>query len=209
MNAFEVAIEHAAPYLERYGYFAVFAAIAMEGLGVPAPGVTILVAASIAAGQGVMSLPTVIVTALAAALIGFNGAYWLGYAAGRGLLQRLPFFNHHHFQRLHRMFGRWGTLVVVIAPFLDGLRQVNGYAAGLAEMPWHRYALGNLFGTVLWVGLWSVLSFEASRHASSLYRALHVGHFAWYVAAAVVFVGMLAYLFWWRHRREHRDEADA
>lgn len=202
MIGFEAAIEHAAPYLERYGYLAVFAAIFLEGIGIPAPGVTLLVAASIAAGRGVMQLPLVVVTAIAAALVGFNVAYGLGYAAGHGVLQRLPFFNHHHFGRLHRMFERWGILVVVLAPFLDGLRQVNGYAAGLAEMPWHRYALASATGTVLWVGLWAGLSYEASRHAKFLYRTLHVGHIAWYLGAGALFLILLGYLFWRRRRRE-------
>jgi len=205
MDFLDHALREAAPYLDRYGYLAVFAAVFLEGVGIPAPGVTLLVAAAFAAGRGAMQLPVLMATALAAALLGFNGGYWLGYAAGRGLLRQVAWFNERHFERLHRLFGRWGMAVVVVAPFLDGLRQLNGYAAGLAEMRWRRYALANLIGVVLWIALWSLLAYAASLHARWLYRALHVGHAGWYAGASVVAVALVVYLLWRRKRQQGRD----
>ena len=38
------------PLLERYGYGAVFLAIFVEGIGIPAPGQTLLIAAALLAG---------------------------------------------------------------------------------------------------------------------------------------------------------------
>ncbi len=203
MDLFNEAIHNATPYLDRYGYFAVFAGIFLEGIGIPAPGVTLLVAASIAADRGAMSLGGIVGTALVAALLGFNSGYWLGYAGGRGLL-RLPHFNQSHFERLHRLFERWGVLVVAVAPFVDGMRQLNGYAAGVAAMPWPRYALANLVGVVFWIAMWSTLGYETARHASAVFRALGTGHPAWYAVAGGVGVALLVYLFWRRRRRLRR-----
>lgn len=201
MHHFGQALQHVAPYLDRYGYLAVFVAVFLEGVGIPTPGVTLVVAASVAAGRGAMSLPLVAATAIAAALLGFNGGYWLGFAAGEKLLQRLPLFNRSRFFRLHRLFERWGTAVVVVAPFVDGLRQVNGYAAGIAEMPWPRFAVSNLCGSVIWIGVWSGLAYETSVHAGILYRALRVGNWWWYAGGVLVLVALLVYLFWHRRRR--------
>lgn len=202
MHVFDQALRDVAPYLDRYGYFAVFAAVYLEGVGIPAPGVTLMVAAGLAAGRGAMALPLVAVTAAAAALLGFNSGYWLGRAGGHGLL-RLPYVNRRNFERLHRLFARWGVAVVAIAPFLDGLRQLNGYAAGLARMPWRRYVLADLVGVAGWVALWCVLSYETGRHARVLYRVLHVGHVTWYLAAAGAAAVLAAFLFW-RHRHERQ-----
>jgi len=205
MDALDHALREASPYLNQYGYAAVFVAIFLEGVGIPAPGVTLLVAAAFAAGRGDMALPLVMLTAFGGALLGFNSGYWLGYAGGHGLIHRLLHFNHRHFERLHGLFERWGVAVVVLAPFLDGLRQLNGYAAGLAEMRWRRYAVANLVGVVSWVAVWSLLAFLVSRHAHGLYRALHVGHAAWYAGAGVLAAALVFYLFWRRTRTAARE----
>lgn len=202
MHVFDQALRDAAPYLHRYGYFAVFAGIYLEGIGIPAPGVTLLVAAALAASRGAMALSVVVAVALAAALLGFNSGYWLGRAAGNGLL-RLPQINRGNFERLHRLFARWGIAVVVVAPFLDGLRQLNGYAAGLARMPWRRYVSANLAGAAGWIALWASLAYETGRHARVLYRLLHAGHAVWYAAAACLAAALVLFLFW--RRRHVRD----
>ena len=42
--------EHVLQWMERYGYFALFALVALESLGIPLPGETILIAAGTYAG---------------------------------------------------------------------------------------------------------------------------------------------------------------
>lgn len=203
MPRFDAAIRQVVPYLHRYGYFAIFGAIFLEGVGIPTPGVTILVAASVAAAAGAMSWPLVVATGLVAAVLGFNSGYWLGVLVGQQLLQRLPFFSRERFLKLHRLFKRWGTAVIVLAPFVDGLRQVNAYAAGIAEMPWYRFGAANFVGAAMWVGAWSSLAYEASLHARLLYHVLHVGNVWWYVGGGLALAAALVYLLW--HRRRHKD----
>ena len=93
-----------------YGLAALFLAIMLESAGLPVPGETALIAASVLAAQGLLSLPLGIVVAATAAIIGDNAGYWIGRAAGRRLLEcwrpvarytdkMLPlaerFFSHH------------------------------------------------------------------------------------------------------------------
>ncbi len=202
MIFFTQAIHEATPYLEHYGYFAIFAAIFMEGVGIPAPGVTMLVAGALVAGRGEMSLPLVLGTALGAAILGFNSGYWLGAISGQAILRHLPFVNRAHVEKLHRLFLRWGVLLVLAAPFIDGLRQVNGYAAGIGAMSWPQFALTNLLGVCAWVGVWGGLAYEAGTHAVTLYCLLRVGDPRWYLGAGLAVLFVLAYLFWNRRRRE-------
>ncbi|MGH8428162.1 MAG: DedA family protein [Bryobacteraceae bacterium] len=206
MHHFNEAIQHVAPYLHRYGYLAIFVAVFLEGIGIPAPGVTLVVAAALAAGRGAMNLPLIFVTAVCAALLGFNSGYWLGVAAGEGILRRLPFFNQSRFLKFRRLFTRWGTVLVVVAPFIDGVRQLNGYAAGIAEMPWLRFASFNLLGSVAWIAVWCGLAYEASIHAGALYTTLRVGNVWWYIAAAFLLLVLLSFLLWHRRRNRSRTE---
>jgi membrane protein YqaA with SNARE-associated domain len=52
-------IQYVVPFLHRYGYFAIFLGVLFEDFGVPVPGETILVAASILAGQHVFRITDV------------------------------------------------------------------------------------------------------------------------------------------------------
>ena len=48
-----------------------------------------------------------------------------------------------------------GFFMVLTARFIVVLRQLNGLVAGAVGMPWHRFAVANALGAVLWAGLWS------------------------------------------------------
>src|SRR2546427_8113105 len=78
---------HVSHLIPTYGLSAVFLAVMLESTGVPVPGETALIAASVLAAQGLLSLPLVIVVAAAAAIIGDNAGDWIGRAAGRRVLE--------------------------------------------------------------------------------------------------------------------------
>src|SRR3989442_10179987 len=71
-----------------YGYVVLFFLVALESLGIPLPGETALVTAAALAAGGHLSIYAVVATAVAAAIIGDNGGYWIGRAGGIPLLRR-------------------------------------------------------------------------------------------------------------------------
>src|SRR5579863_258189 len=75
-------LQHLHEYIATYGYFAVFVIVCLESAGVPTPGETALVSASIFAGQGALDIKWVIVCAASAAIIGDNAGYWVGREFG-------------------------------------------------------------------------------------------------------------------------------
>src|SRR5436305_1708718 len=69
--------------LVTYGYLAVFLIVAVESMGVPLPGEMTLMAASIYAGTTHhLSLPLVIMAAIAGAILGDNIGYLVGRTGG-------------------------------------------------------------------------------------------------------------------------------
>src|SRR5208337_2780052 len=76
------------PYLNHYGYLAVFAAIFLEDFGVPMPGETLLIAGALLASQGSFNIYVLAVTALCAATLGDNVGYAIGRFGGRRLVLR-------------------------------------------------------------------------------------------------------------------------
>lgn len=64
--------------LDSYGYWVVFAFVAIESLGIPLPGETALVTAAAFAALGHFSIIGVIATAAAGAILGDATGYWVG-----------------------------------------------------------------------------------------------------------------------------------
>jgi membrane protein DedA with SNARE-associated domain len=161
-----------APVLDNYGYLAVAGLILVENFGVPAPGETILVAASVYAGTGRLSIVAVGVIAVLAAVAGNCIGYAIGYYGGHALALRFGryvFLTSERLEKTERFFERRGGLVVVGARFLEGLRQAAGIIAGVAEMPWRSFLVFTTIGAVLWVALWAPLGYLAGGHIGTIY----------------------------------------
>ncbi len=161
-----------APVLDNYGYLAVAGLILVENFGVPVPGETILVAASVYAGTGRLSIVAVGLIAVLAAFTGTCIGYVIGYFGGHPLALRFGkyvFLTQERLDKAEQFFRRHGGLVIVIARFPEGLRQAAGIIAGIAEMPWRRFLIFNAIGAVLWVALWSSAGYLAGNHIGTLY----------------------------------------
>jgi membrane protein DedA with SNARE-associated domain len=142
------AIARVQPLLDNYGYPAVFLAVLVEGVGLVAPGQSLLIAAALTAGKGGLNLVWVLFWAFSAATLGNTLGYLLGCRGGRPLLHKFR-VNEKHLHRLEGYFARYGKGVIIIARFFDGLRQLNGIMAGLVQMSWKNFTLWNLFGAML------------------------------------------------------------
>lgn len=196
----ELLVE-ARPWLGHYGYAVLFLAVMAEGLGIPAPGQTLLIGAALLAGAGQMNAAGVLATGLAAILAGDNLGYALGRRGGRRLILRLG-VNRRRLRRLDRFYARRGGLAVMFDCFFDGTRQIGSLLAGSAAMPWRRFLLFDSAGAVLWVGFWGYGSTRLERHAAVLHRGwTHIN--PWVAAASLLALVPLA-LWLWR-RQEAAD----
>jgi membrane protein DedA with SNARE-associated domain len=203
---------HLAPLLTKYGYFAVFAVVGVESFGVPAPGQTILIAAAIYAGSGKLSVVWVAAVAFLAATLGDNLGYLIGRVGGRPLVHRFGryvFLTEERIDHVERVFERYGGKLVVVARFVDGLRQFNGVVAGIAGMRWSHFLACNALGAALWVGLWTSVGRLAGRHIDAIYEQVRRYEPFVLVALGVVIVALLArYLVRRRRRRGQAASSD-
>jgi membrane protein DedA with SNARE-associated domain len=186
--------------LERYGYPALVVLVLLEGVGIPTPAVTAVVTAAALAARGVLWLPAVVVLTLAAAIAGDNLGYLLGRRAGRPAVLRFGRrvgLSEARFERAERFVATKGKNVVVIARFVDGLRQTNGIIAGATALPWRQYAPRDAAGGVLWTALWVSVGAVAGNNLEQLRR-----YQLWVLAAAgVLGLGVLVRYLLKRRRR--------
>jgi membrane protein DedA with SNARE-associated domain len=195
-----------APLLDHYGYLAVGFLIFVEDFGVPSPGETILIAASVYAGAARLNIVGVGLIGFAAAVLGDNVGYAIGRFGGRTVVLRFGRYvllTEERLAKAEAFFTRHGGKIVTVARFIEGLRQANGIIAGLTRMPWPRFLAFNALGAALWVGTWSAVGYLAGNHIQVIYS--QANRYALYVLAAAVLA--VAALIIRRWRRRARDKA--
>jgi membrane protein DedA with SNARE-associated domain len=189
----ERSLEHVQSLIERYGYWASVAAVMAEGVGIPLPGQTLLVASSLEAAGGRMNIVMVLVLVTAAASIGNGIGYAIGRWGGRAVLHRLK-INPVREQRLEDLFKRRGGPVILVARFVDGLRQLNGIVAGILQMPWWIFSAYNVGGALLWTCVWGLGTYFLGRDIHVIADSFHRPSRVLYVLSVIAVVALVAYL---------------
>ena len=190
--------------LHDWGYLAVGLFLFLEDFGVPLPGETMLIAASLYAGAGHLNVWLVGVVGFVAAVLGDNVGYLIGRKGGRRLIERYGkylFVTSSRLDRAEAFFDKHGGKVVIVARFIEGLRQLNGVIAGTVEMPWRHFLICNATGAALWVATWTSLGYLAGNHVETISR--YFTYFA--IGAAVIVVAVV--LWHLRQRRRHKRTA--
>ncbi|MDB5376951.1 MAG: DedA family protein [Rubritepida sp.] len=150
---------HIEAYLAAYGLFAIFGLIYLESLGLPVPGESALIGASVLAIHGEFSVFSLLAVVWAAAVLGDSTGYLIGRVGGRPLLRRygwLVRLTPERLARLKELFRRRGALIIVGARFVVLLRQLNGLVAGSMGMPWPHFVAANALGGALWAAAWTL-----------------------------------------------------
>lgn len=203
-----------APILNSYGYLAVGGVLFLEDFGIPVPGETILIAAAVYAGAGSLNIAVVVGVAVLAAVAGDNVGFAIGHFGGRRLVERFGRYvllTPARLETAERFFTRHGGKIIVVARFVEGLRQANGILAGLTGVPWRRFLVFNTLGAVLWVGVWASLGYLAGTNIGPVYEK--ISHYQRYalIALAALLLALLARRLTRHHgprRQRHRTTHD-
>jgi membrane-associated protein len=155
-----------ADFVRDYGlltYCILFAIIFAEtGLVVTPflPGDSLLFAAGALAATGVLSLWVMVPVLIAAAIIGDAVNYAVGRRLARRFLDDAPdtgwifrVVKREHVLRAHEFFEKHGGKAVVLARFVPIVRTFVPFVAGGAYMSYRVFALYNVTGAILWVGI--------------------------------------------------------
>ncbi|KIO48587.1 DedA family protein [Nitrosospira sp. NpAV] len=175
------------PYLAQYGYTALFAVLFTESFGLPLPGETFLIAATLLAVNEQLSIVAVAGWAITAVVLGDNVGYLIGrrkghrWAIGHG--SRIG-ITPARLEAVQRFFDRFGPATVIVARFFPVLRQLNGIFAGSMRMPWRKFVAYNTLGGILWVSAWtSGVYFLGDRIELWLMR-IHIA--GWWLAGPLI-----------------------
>jgi membrane-associated protein len=153
---------HLAEFVGRYGtwvYGLLFAIIFAEtGLVVTPflPGDSLLFAAGALAATGALDIRLLFLLLAGAAILGNTVNYSIGRFAGPRVFHadashRL--LNKQHLDRAHAFFEQYGGMAVVLTRFVPIIRTFVPFVAGAGAMRYPTFALYNIAGGLLWVGI--------------------------------------------------------
>ncbi|MGO4574073.1 DedA family protein [Microvirga sp. 2TAF3] len=146
------------PAIVAYGVLALFVILYFESFGVPLPGESALIIASLLAARGDLAIGHVFLASWLGAVFGDSTGYLIGRFGGRPVLRRFGYLVKLTPERLFHLEAlaqKRGFFMVLTARFIVVLRQLNGLIAGSVGMPWHHFVVANAIGAALWAGLWS------------------------------------------------------
>jgi membrane protein DedA with SNARE-associated domain len=140
-----------------YGCAVVFTAAALQALGAPVPGTTVLVAAAVfAAASHGLPIAGVIASGAAGVVLGSSIGFAIGRRGGVPLLMwvgRRLRQSPARVTRLRTEFAHHGAAWVLMGRFITGVRNVTGLLAGASGMPAARFLLVSSIAAVAWASL--------------------------------------------------------
>lgn len=151
---------HLAEIIARYGlwtYLILFAIVFCEtGLVITPflPGDSLLFAAGTFAGLGALDPVVLFVLLTAAAIIGDTVNYWIGHYVGpRAFSGNIRWLRRDYLERTERFYARHGGKTIVLARFVPIIRTFAPFVAGVGRMHYGRFLFYNVFGAIVWVGI--------------------------------------------------------
>jgi membrane protein DedA with SNARE-associated domain len=178
------------------------AIIGLESMGVPSPGETALVLASILASQGKLQIELVILIGAASAIIGDNIGYLLGRRFGRDVfLAKGPLLHHREraIEAGDRFFDKHGPKAVFFARWIALVRFAAAWLAGINKMHFPTFFVYNAAGGITWAITFGLVGYFGGKAAAHVLTDVGIAGAA---LLALGIVGGLIYL-----RLKDRDGA--
>jgi membrane-associated protein len=88
-----------------------------------------------------------------AAVVGDQLGYFLGHKAGDKIWNRPDsrFYKRKHLVEAHDFYVKYGGIAVVAAKYMPIFRTFVPFVAGVARMPYRRFAYWDIGGVILWI----------------------------------------------------------
>jgi membrane protein DedA with SNARE-associated domain len=143
----------ATDFIGDAGLPAVFALMALESACIPVPSEAIMLFAGFSVSKGDLTLFGVVAAGVLGNLVGSWIAYAAGYYARLDLLDKNRFLHvsQKHLKWADDWFARYGSATVFFTRMLPIIRTFISLPAGVARMPFWRFSILTLAGSIPWV----------------------------------------------------------
>jgi membrane-associated protein len=131
------------------------------------PGDSLLFAlGALAAQPDGLSLTTLAVSLIAAAILGDSVNYWIGSLLGPRIFrgEKIRFLNPKHLERTHDFYERHGFTTIILARFVPIVRTFAPFVAGMGRMTYRHFMIYNVTGGIAWILLFLLAGWGIGNH---------------------------------------------
>lgn len=120
------------------------------------PGDSLIFAAGAFSALGSLNPWFIFIILTVAAVLGDTCNYWIGHVFGEKILShpKIP-LNKEHIEKTNEFFNKHGGKTIFLARFVPIVRTFAPFVAGIGKMQYSKFISYNLFGGVVWVGLFT------------------------------------------------------
>ena len=190
-------------FFVHYAYAILFFWVLVEQMGVPIPSIPVLLTAGTLSATHRISAPFALLCVLAACLVADSAWYMLGRRYGNSVLQllcKLSFEASTCVNKTEGYFHRRGAVTLLFAKFIPGLSTVAAPIAGQSGMPYARFVMYDMGGSLIWALAYVLAGrfFGDLAKRSEMFFSM-LGHFA----VGIFVLMVLGLMFWrvWKQRR--------
>ncbi len=187
--------------LLHHAYAVLFGWVLVEQGGLPIPSVPLMLAAGTLSAAHRLHVAYALPVVMLACLISDSAWYFLGRRYGSRVLETLCKFSFEAATcvvKTQRTVGKHGATALLFAKWVPGLSTVAAPIAGQAEIPYPKFVLFDMAGTLLWAGAWLFAGrFFGDLAKRSSHFFAELGHYALVlVVIAVVAVIVVRFVRW-------------
>lgn len=195
--------------IDSTGYAGIFVLMLLETVFPPIPSEVVMPVAGLRASAGPMGLPGVIASGTGGAMTGnllwYLLARWIGLHRFRRFIDRHGRWltmDWYDVEKVERLFGRFGGVVVMFGRLVPTIRSVVSLPAGMVRMRLHAFLFWSTVGTAVWSAILAAAGYLLGQSFDRVDEVIGP------VSSAIVLLIILFYLYrqatW--HRRHREDQ---
>lgn len=141
-------------FIAEYGYWSLFGIFFAGMMGVPLAEETVMTfVGTLTTPQGILKFWPTFIAIYVGILLAMTTSYVIGRRLGRPMIFKVGNYvklKQVHILKTEKWFNQYGLWSICFGYFIPGIRQINGYFAGISKIPFHRYILAAGIGALIW-----------------------------------------------------------
>jgi membrane-associated protein len=170
------------------------------------PGDYLLVLAGLLCAMGVLHvhISVLILSLIAAGVLGNYTGYWFGFRTGPVLFKRNEslFFKKRYVTMAEEFYSKYGGMALVLGRFFPVIRTFAPIFAGVVKLDIRKFTLYNFIGSIIWVTILTLIGFFLGRRYPEEIR-----YFLKYVIIGLILLTTLPFIVAYIKRKSIRAEA--
>lgn len=183
-----------------WGYWGVFALMAVESSFIPFPSEVIIIPAGYLAFKGEMSVIPIFLSGVAGSLFGACVNYYLAMFVGRKFLHKYGkhfFISEESLNKVEEFFRNHGPFSTFSGRLIPMIRQLISIPAGLARMNMFKFLSYTALGSGIWVAILIALGYFIGHNEELLQEYLKA-----IIITLLIFIAVFAaiYVFYQKNK---------